>query len=89
MILTRRQFGAAGLTALALAGARSAPSAAQTASYRNEVTGYGSLNRDPAGFFDMPPGFSYRVISREGETMADGFVTFNRCSIWATERYRP
>ncbi len=75
MIFTRRHFGAASLTALAMAGAGSASCAAQTATYRNEVTGYGALRRDPAGFFDLPTGFSYRVISREGAAMADGFIT--------------
>ncbi|MHC4876869.1 MAG: alkaline phosphatase PhoX [Planctomycetota bacterium] len=36
--------------------------------------GYGELKGDPAGVLDLPPGFSYRVISRAGQEMADGFV---------------
>ena len=34
--------------------------------------GYGSLVPDPAGFLDLPEGFSYRVISRLGDAMSDG-----------------
>ncbi|TAD83121.1 MAG: DUF839 domain-containing protein [Sphingomonadales bacterium] len=35
-------------------------------------TGYGALRTDPAGLLDLPEGFSYRVISRLGDTMDDG-----------------
>ncbi len=34
--------------------------------------GYGALQPDPAGFLDLPQGFSYRVISRLGDAMDDG-----------------
>lgn len=34
--------------------------------------GYGTLRPDPAGLLDLPPGFSYRVISRLGDRMDDG-----------------
>ena len=37
-------------------------------------TGYGALVDDPAGFIDLPEGFSYRVLSRMGEAMDDGFT---------------
>lgn len=33
---------------------------------------YGPLLPDPAGFLDLPQGFSYRVISRMGDAMSDG-----------------
>ncbi len=33
---------------------------------------YGPLVADPAGLLDLPQGFSYRVISRLGDAMADG-----------------
>lgn len=36
--------------------------------------GYGPLVKDPAGIMDLPEGFSYRVISRRGNEMSDGFV---------------
>lgn len=41
---------------------------------RPEGAGFGPLLPDPAGVFDMPAGFSYRVISRQGERMVDGLV---------------
>jgi len=34
--------------------------------------GYGPLVPDPAGFIDLPAGFSYRVISSLGDAMSDG-----------------
>ena len=33
---------------------------------------YGAPVPDPAGLFDLPQGFSYRVVSQLGEAMADG-----------------
>jgi hypothetical protein len=71
----RRQL-IAGSAALAFAGmARNvAAQAAAEESYVNEVEGYGPLVRDPNGLFDLPEGFSYRVISQGGETMADGLL---------------
>jgi uncharacterized protein len=35
--------------------------------------GYGALRSDPARLLDLPAGFSYRILSRSGETMSDGF----------------
>ncbi len=34
--------------------------------------GFGPLVADPAGLLDLPKGFSYRIIARRGEAMADG-----------------
>jgi secreted PhoX family phosphatase len=34
--------------------------------------GYGGLAPDPEGLLDLPQGFSYRVLSRLGDAMADG-----------------
>lgn len=34
---------------------------------------FGPLVADPKGIVDLPEGFSYRVLSRRGEIMADGF----------------
>lgn len=36
--------------------------------------GYGPLQPDPAGVLDLPRGFSYRILSRAGEPMDDGWV---------------
>lgn len=65
-MIDRRQFGA-GIAALAFGGLAARLSATAPA-----VTGYGPLMADPAGLIDLPPGFSYRIISEMGERMADG-----------------
>jgi uncharacterized protein len=49
-------------------GGGSGPKVANSGGY----AGYGALKPDPAGFLDLPEGFSYRVISRLGDTMDDG-----------------
>lgn len=38
------------------------------------VEGFGALVADPEGILDLPPGFRYRVISRVGDPMDDGFA---------------
>ena len=35
---------------------------------------YGELVPDPEGILDLPPGFTYRVISRTGDPMNDGLL---------------
>ncbi len=40
--------------------------------YLNEIEGYGPLVPDPRRIFDLPAGFTYKVISRAGEIMSDG-----------------
>lgn len=74
MSFSRRDFLAAGAAGLAFSGLAQAVRAQTPESYRNEVTGYGPLRRDPLGVFDLPEGFEYRVVSQAGETMADGLV---------------
>lgn len=37
--------------------------------------GFGPLEPDPKKLFDLPAGFSYQIISRVGEEMADGLLT--------------
>lgn len=69
--MTRRNFGTTSLAALALGGCARL---AGGESYRNEVPGYGPLRADPQGYFDLPRGFSYRVLSRAGEAMDDGLI---------------
>jgi len=46
----------------------------QTQGYLNQVNVYGDLVGDPAGLFDLPPGFSYSVLSTNGELMSDGLL---------------
>ncbi|PSO51342.1 MAG: phosphatase [Cyanobacteria bacterium SW_9_44_58] len=38
------------------------------------IEGFGPLQPDPNGIFDLPRGFQYRAFSRTGETMTDGSV---------------
>lgn len=39
---------------------------------------YGPLLDDPQGIFNLPKGFSYKIISRSGELLDDGFLSPGR-----------
>lgn len=77
MSVSRRSFLALAATSAAFGGLARAV-AQPAADYRNEITGYGPLKPDPAGVFDLPEGFSYRVVSRAGQPMDDGLLTPGR-----------
>jgi len=65
---SRRQFlGATGSAFAALLA-----SGCATPATRRSDPSYGALQPDPAGLLDLPPGFSYQVISRRGDAMDDG-----------------
>ncbi len=73
MSLSRRSFVGTSAVALAFAGlARAEAVSGET--YRNEIEGYGPLKSDPFGVFDLPEGFSYRILSQAGDAMSDGLV---------------
>lgn len=72
-MLNRRQF-AFGLTSTAFAGLALSACAGMRAASAQHPRGYGSLVPDPEGFLDLPQGFSYRLISRLGDPMDDGFA---------------
>ncbi len=84
MSLSRRDFliqcgavaaGFAGLRAyLASAESGSTPVAATTSS-----SPYGDLVSDPNKIFDLPRGFSYRIVSRAGDEMNDGLFVPTYC----------
>ncbi|HEY0051828.1 MAG TPA: alkaline phosphatase PhoX [Caulobacteraceae bacterium] len=74
VIPSRRGLLTGAAVTLAFAGAARAQTAADAPTYRNEVDGYGALTPDPYGVFDLPAGFSYKVISQVGETMSDGLL---------------
>jgi len=38
------------------------------------IAPYGPLKPDPNRIFDLPEGFSYQVLSRQGDSMEDGFL---------------
>ncbi|NGN63980.1 DUF839 domain-containing protein [Streptomyces sp. A7024] len=72
MSTTRRQMlartGAAG-AGIAFSGALSELFAGSAFA---AGTGYGDLIKDPNGLLDLPKGFKYKVLSREGEPMSSG-----------------
>lgn len=71
-MLDRRRFSLS-LAALAFSGL---PACAATprGDARARAVGYGPLVRDPAGLLDLPQGFSYRIISEQGQRMDDGLA---------------
>jgi uncharacterized protein len=40
----------------------------------NFSKGFGPLQKDPKGIFDLPKGFQYRAFSKMGDTMTDGSI---------------
>jgi secreted PhoX family phosphatase len=76
MPLSRRDFlvrtGATGMS-VGLAGSLDVLfTSLPAAGARGPARGYGDLVRDPAGVLDLPPGFRYRTLSREGRPMESG-----------------
>ncbi len=67
-MLDRRRFA---MTALAFTGL-AVQSRAVAGGMMAIDPGYGPLESDPAGLIDLPPGFSYRIVSQLGDTMSDG-----------------
>jgi len=76
MALSRRQF-------FSLTGATAVGTVLSSTAFKNlhaktligqarPSEGFGPLQPDPNGIFDLPPGFQYRAFSRTGETMTDG-----------------
>lgn len=65
-MIDRRRF----LQCLAVAAA--SPPLARAADRSD--TGVGPLRADPNRLLDLPDGFSYRVVSKAGDTMDDGFT---------------
>ncbi|MGV1683108.1 alkaline phosphatase PhoX [Sphingopyxis sp. NJF-3] len=68
--LDRRGF-AGGLMAAAFAGLALHSRHASVAMLA-EGQGFGAPIPDPAGILDLPPGFSYKIISQFGQAMSDG-----------------
>ena len=74
MKTTRRGF-VTGLSATAVGFAGMKLLWASEASAQPVAAGYGPLVADPQRLLDLPHGFSYRVVSREGDRMSDGLRT--------------
>ncbi|MFC0629282.1 alkaline phosphatase PhoX [Kribbella deserti] len=80
--LTRRQLiartAAAGI-AVSVAGSVEALYSAQPAlGTSGPKVGYGPLVPDPDGMLDLPHGFKYKIVSREGELRPDGLKSASR-----------
>ncbi|MCR5874899.1 PhoX family protein [Phenylobacterium sp. J426] len=74
MSVSRRSFLALAATSAAFAGLSRA-TAQSLGGSKDDIVGYGPLQPDPAGVFDLPEGFSYKVVSRAGQVMDDGLLT--------------
>lgn len=73
MVLTRREFVAASAVTLGLAGLRSVFDPRGLLAVE-PTDPFGPVLDDPAGILALPEGFSYRIVSRFGERMDDGFL---------------
>ncbi|NNC90824.1 MAG: DUF839 domain-containing protein [Akkermansiaceae bacterium] len=69
-MMRRRQFLGTSAMATALLGLTRCVRASTSS---RVVAPYGPLVRDPEGVLDLPKAFSYRVLSRTGDRMSDGF----------------
>lgn len=77
MTLSRRRFlsnAAAISAAFSALPILSARAQAQGTGYINQVQGYGPLESDANGLFDLPAGFDYVTLSETGEPMDDGLI---------------
>jgi secreted PhoX family phosphatase len=74
----RRRFLSATGTAFAALLASGCTARSPTIASSMAPAGYGPLVSDPKGLLDLPKGFSYRVISKLGDTMDDGLTVPDR-----------
>jgi secreted PhoX family phosphatase len=79
MTISRRRFlGSAAAISAGFTGLGGCNSAAVLASSVRHETGFGPLLEDPDAIIALPEGFSYRIVSRWGERMSDGFIVPSR-----------
>ncbi|MFP4090415.1 MAG: alkaline phosphatase PhoX [Cyclobacteriaceae bacterium] len=72
----RRNFlKSAGIVSLGFLGLNNYLQACTAMKPTSNNAGYGSLLPDPEGILNLPKGFSYKIISRQGEKMSDGFFS--------------
>jgi len=80
VLSTRRSFIRSGSLFLAATGGLAdvifgaVPAHAKAACAPRLASGYGPLLPDPGGIIELPAGFQYRMLSREGEALTDGGV---------------
>ncbi|GAB3078971.1 alkaline phosphatase PhoX [Micromonospora schwarzwaldensis] len=90
MSLDRRRFLAtsgAGALGVALSGTIGALFSGAPA-LAHHGRGYGDLLPDPAGLLDLPRGFRYRILSRQGDPMRGGTVPGNFDGMYAFQGRR-
>lgn len=94
MSISRKQFlKQAGAMALGFSGLQifSRCTPAERSARNLSIDPFGPLQSDPQGLFDLPKGFSYKIISRFGDTMDDGFLVPHRpdgmAAFPSTDRY--
>ncbi|MCU0447693.1 MAG: DUF839 domain-containing protein [Microscillaceae bacterium] len=74
--LNRRDFLALGtVTGLGFLGLQAFLDKPTNRVINSQGIGYGDLIPDPNKIMDLPKGFSYKIISRQGTQMSDGFFT--------------
>ncbi|NJM95335.1 MAG: DUF839 domain-containing protein, partial [Acaryochloridaceae cyanobacterium CSU_5_19] len=76
MTISRRQFlsvASASFTGTMLSAPLSHLLSSAAQGLPTHTHHYGPLIRDPQGMLDLPRGFQYRILSREGQKMSDGF----------------
>ena len=65
---------AAGALSIALAGSLDTIFQTSAEAKAGGAAGYGPLVPDPKGVLDLPKGFSYKTLSAQGDTIADGVL---------------
>jgi secreted PhoX family phosphatase len=84
MSISRKHFlKQAGALALGFSGLQIFSGCSQS-SKRLVTNPFGRLRSDPAGIFDLPKGFTYKIISNFGDKMDDGFYVPHRPDGMAT-----
>ncbi|MDZ7694793.1 MAG: DUF839 domain-containing protein [Balneolaceae bacterium] len=87
MSISRKQFlKQAGAVGLGFSGLYTLSGCAISRKINPKTTSeaFGPLIADPEDIFDLPDGFSYKIISRFGDTMDDGFYVPHRPDGMAT-----
>ncbi len=73
MVVSRRRFLGAAAVSLGLAGLKSLFDADQLLAV-TPTDRFGPLVDDPQGILALPQGFTYRIVSRAGDSMNDGLL---------------
>lgn len=77
MSISRRKF-VKGAGTLAFAGLLNNCTGSALALRQSSILTYGSLEKDPGNILDLPQGFSYKIISKLGDMMDDGYPVPDR-----------